>query len=146
MRCEMAWEIVVRPNEDKVKNQHSHLRPTGSGGIAVKTLGSHASQDHPLHRNKAKGGNSHPHIDTPTKQQVYFPPALSGHRRTLSDGSRDVSDYLSDLDYLVYRPQPRIKRTFQPRSYRGRFSRSSEPSSHNCNLQSYAHCKQSPAQ
>ena len=48
---EIAWEIVVRPNKEKGENQPSHLKPTGSDDIAMKTLGSHASQGHPLHCN-----------------------------------------------------------------------------------------------
>ena len=142
---EMVWEFVVRPNKEKGENKPSHLQPTGSDSIDVKTIGSYASQDHTLHRNKTKRGNILRQMDTTTKvhnncanrgedtkgQWMAFSdsladvaPALSGHPRTLSDDSRGVSDYLSELDCSsyseVYRTEPRIKRTFQPRGYRGR--------------------------
>ena len=98
---EMAWEIVVRRDKDEDENQPSHLKPTGSDGIVVKTLGSHASQDHSLHHNKAKGVTVIHMLTQPTKQQIRN---NRGKCRSRGKGKRPTKTSLT-TPYLNFTPQ-----------------------------------------
>ena len=52
---------------------------------------------------------------------------VSEYSKTLSNDNRHISDYISDSDggcSKIYSSEPRIKKIFKPRSYKGRFSHS----------------------
>ena len=83
------------------------------------------------HRPESTKGRQDSNILAQTEPTFYsivnLTKTVTEYSRTSSDGDRDISDNISDSDggcSKIYSSEPRIKKSFKPKSYKGHFSHS----------------------